>query len=87
VQTARPEKLKTTKAAKRSNAKAAKGSTTQAKRKKKSKGKSFDDLLLEYWNNNLARDERIDNRPKLPWLGLTSVRGVTSGGLPGHGKR
>jgi hypothetical protein len=88
VQTAGPEKLNTTKAAKRSNVKAARGSTTQAKakRKKKSESKSFDDQLLEYWNSDRAR-ERIDRRPKSLWLGLAKrVKGVTSGGLPGHGK-
>lgn len=43
--------------------------------------------VQEYWEKDRAKDARIDQRPKRAWLGnATTVRSVTSGGLPGHGK-
>ena len=87
-QTARHEKVTAAAANKRVKVKAGKGSISKRKPKKNSKDKSFDDPLLEYWNKERLRDERIDSRPKRPWLGLaTRVTGVTSGGLPGGGRR
>lgn len=55
-------------------------SKAQSKKKRRSD-------VQEYWEKDRAKDARIDQRPKRAWLGnSTTVRSVTSGGLPGHGK-
>lgn len=77
----------------RPNAKAAKSLSDECKGKKRKKSKSKRSKrplradLLEYWDNDRAKDERVDRRTKSRYLGIYSVKSVTSGGLPGHGKR
>jgi hypothetical protein len=58
------------------------------KKNKKSYERAFDNgALLEFWNSEHIRNERIDRQPKLPYLGLAKgVRSITGAGLPGHGK-
>jgi hypothetical protein len=60
--------------------KQANASKSQPKKKRRSD-------VREYWDKDRAKDARIDQKPKRAWLGnATTVRSVTSGGLPGHGK-
>jgi hypothetical protein len=58
---------------------------TQPAKRQRPKPKSD---FRQYREEDRRRDDLIDRRPKRPWLGnATSIKSVTSGGLPGHGKR